>query len=149
MLKKIQQFFESTFASEEISEEAKHHATHLAAAGLMVEVMRADFVIDDSERASVQELVRGHFDLSDAEADEILSIAEQSQNATPSLYPMVQTLVQSFSIEERTDIVELLWRVAFADGKLDKYEEACIRKVSDLLYVPHPQFMLAKHRATQ
>ena len=52
-----------------------------------------------------------------------------------------------FSQEEKNHIVELLWEVAYADGELDKYEEHLVRKLADLIYVPHRSFIRAKHRA--
>ncbi|MGB1109044.1 MAG: TerB family tellurite resistance protein [Gammaproteobacteria bacterium] len=147
MLKKIQALLESHFTDSESSELSPERAIHLAAAGLMVEVMRADFDVDDAERSKIQELVRERFDLDATEAEAILAEAEATSEESSSLYPIVQTLVNTMSIEERGQIVELLWRVAFADGHLDKYEEASIRKVAELLYVPHPLFIQAKHRA--
>lgn len=147
MLKKIQQFLESTFQEDHATEDNRERAIHLATAGLMVEVMRSDFDMADVERDTIRRLVTHEFGLSETDANDILNTAEQTHESASSLYPMVQTLINALSIEQRAGIVEHMWRVAFADGQLDKYEEACIRKVADLLYVPHPLFIQARHKA--
>ena len=64
-----------------------------------------------------------------------------------SLYEFTSRLNEELSPEEKADTVEMLWRVAFADGRLDKYEEHLIRKAADLLHVPHRRFIRAKLKA--
>ena len=51
------------------------------------------------------------------------------------------------SMGEKATIVEMLWRVAYADGRLDKYENSLVLKISDLLYVNRARVMRLKHDA--
>ena len=51
-----------------------------------------------------------------------------------------------FTPEQKVSVVEMLWQVAYAEGRLDPYEEALVRKIADLIYVPHREFIQAKHR---
>ena len=52
----------------------------------------------------------------------------------------------TYNYEEKKDLIKSLWDVAFADGRIDKYEDYTIRKIADLIYVRHEDFMKAKHR---
>jgi uncharacterized tellurite resistance protein B-like protein len=47
-------------------------------------------------------------------------------------------------MDERARIVGMLWKVSSADGHIDAHEEHLVRKVADLLYVPHARFIQAK-----
>ncbi len=66
-----------------------------------------------------------------------------------SLYEFTRLLNEQLSREERIRIVEMLWRVAFVDSVIDKYEEYYIRKIADLLYVSHRDYIKAKHRVSE
>jgi uncharacterized tellurite resistance protein B-like protein len=78
-----------------------------------------------------------------------LSLAEEEVDHVVSLHDFTRSINDSLSREDRVKIVELLWRVAFADAVLDKYEEYFIRKIADLLYVSHKDYIQSKHRAAR
>lgn len=125
----------------------RQDALQVAAAALLIEVMQADYDVTDAERVAVIEAMRGTFRLSEAEATELLHRAEgEAMNAT-SLYEFTSLINDRFSYSDKADVIEQMWQVAFADGELDKYEEHLIRKVADLLYVSHSDFIRAKLRA--
>lgn len=119
----------------------------LTSATLMTEVMAADFDEDPAEKATIRRLLHEEFQLDEAELDTLMEEAGRDAIHATSLYPLVKTLVDKLSIEERAHVVEQMWRVAWADGRIDKYEEACIRKVSELLFVPDSLFVRGKLRA--
>jgi len=66
-----------------------------------------------------------------------------------SLYQFTGLINQHFTPEQKVRVVEMLWQVAYADGHLDPYEEALVRKIADLIHVPHRQFIQAKHRVAE
>jgi uncharacterized tellurite resistance protein B-like protein len=131
------------------SEADPEHAVRLATAALLVEVMRADFAVAPEERSEILAVMQRHFDLTDEETRELLAAAEAETDAAVSLFPMVKLLNDTLDPSQRAHVVELLWRVAYSDGRVDKYEEGLIRKVAELLFVPHGDFIRAKHRAQQ
>ncbi len=120
----------------------------LTSATLMTEVMAADFDEDETERETIRRLLHQQFDLSTTELDTLMTEARHNAKQATSLYPLVKTLIEKLSIEQRADVIEQMWRVAYADGRIDKYEEACVRKVSDLLFVPDSLFVRSKLRAS-
>ncbi|MEM9387165.1 MAG: TerB family tellurite resistance protein [Pseudomonadota bacterium] len=116
----------------------------LATATLLVEMTRADHQQTEGERATVEQALVSHFSLAADEARALLEEAERETARAISLYDYTAALNQALDDEQRVKVLELLWRVALADGHLDKYEEYLVRKVADLLYVPHASYIRAK-----
>jgi len=119
----------------------------LAAAALLVEVMRADPDVRNEERTVVRTALQGTFGLSLADTEELVRLAEAEADAAISLYEFTSLVDKGFSLEEKKRIVELMWLVAFADAEKHPLEEHLIRRVAGLLNVPHPDFIDAKARA--
>ena len=122
-------------------------ASRLAVAALLVEIARADHEIAPAERSSIRRLLAAAYDLDPGSAAELLARAEQAVEGSVSLYEFTRRLNEELSADEKARAVEMLWRVAFADGHIDKYEEHLVRKSADLLYVPHRRFIRAKLEA--
>lgn len=149
MLAAIKRFFDTQIAAQVAKPGDADHALHLASAALLVEVTRADHEIKGEEREAVSRAMESLFGLSRSEVTALLDLAEREVDQSADLYQFTSLVHQSFTLEQKIKVVELLWRVVFADGMVDKYEEATVRKIADLLYVPHPDFIAAKHRARQ
>jgi uncharacterized tellurite resistance protein B-like protein len=115
-----------------------------AAATLLLEVASADDHISREEREAVVRIISEAYGLSAVQARKISADAEKRAGSVTSLYPFTRLLTRECSMEERVEIVRRLWQVAFVDGRVDAHEEHLIRKVADLLYVPHSQFIRAK-----
>jgi uncharacterized tellurite resistance protein B-like protein len=105
----------------------------VAVAALLHEARRADYHPGDDEYVVAQQALAEMFGLS----------AEQLH----SFYAPVSVIKRDFSLAERVRLVEHLWRIAYANGKLDPYEDHYVRKIAHLLYVPNTQSMLARNRA--
>ena len=119
-------------------------ASRLAVATLLVEIARADFDVDPTERIAIRRMLGASYGLDPESAGELLARAEHAVEESVSLHEFTSRLNDELSPKEKTGIVEMLWRVAFADGRIDKYEEHLVRKAADLLYVPHRHFIRAK-----
>jgi len=145
MIATLRRFFETRIAPAR----DETHALHLAAAMVLLEVSRADFDIGDEELAVVAAALRERFGLDAEEVEELLALARRSSDEVVDLHPFLRLLVEHYSPEQRASVVQDLWRVAYADSRLDKYEEYHIRRIADLLYVPHSAFIRAKLRAAQ
>jgi uncharacterized tellurite resistance protein B-like protein len=117
----------------------------LALASLLVEVARADFEETQDEHNQIIDLLASHFELSSAEALELLSRARDANNNAVCLFDFTRALHASLDAEQKLDVIRLLWKVALADAKLDKYEDYLVRKVADLLYVSHSDVVRIKH----
>ena len=116
----------------------------LAAAALMIEVARADFSQTEDERQVLLSLMRDTFALSELELAAIEQQAQEEVDQSICLHGFVSTINETASYDDKVLLITSLWKVAYADGDLDKYEEHLIRRVADLLYVPHDAFIRAK-----
>ena len=148
MLRNLKEFFESHIVSTTVDDDTPEKTIEFAAAVLMFEISRADSTIDPEERKVIDAALVNHFHLSQMEAEELLALAEREVDDSVSLYEFTRSINDKLSNKDRVKIVELLWQVAFADAVLDKYEEYFIRKIADLLYVSHKDYIRAKHRAS-
>lgn len=147
MLKAIRQFFEEQIqpAGKSAGKEAEH-ALQLSTAALLLEMMHADHEITEAERQTVFRSMQEKFGLSGTEADELLQLAQAEHKESTDYYQFTSLINKHFSPEQKVAVIEHLWRVAYADNALDKYEEHFVRRIADLLYVPHSEFIAAKHR---
>ena len=119
----------------------------LATATLLVEVARADFVVDDDEHDGMRRLLKQHFDLDDTEVDRLLQEANSDADRMVSLQHITRSLNEQCSHDEKRRIIELMWEVVYADGDKSHYEEHLIRQVAELLYLSHGEFIQARHKA--
>ena len=132
----------SSHASEGVSE----HSLRLATTALLIEMMKADAQINEEERLLVRKTIRSKFDLSNEESNELLRCAEQEIKNATDYYEFTHRINEGFSYQQKVKMVENLWEIAFSDRSLDKYEEHMVRKIADLIYVEHKDFIDAKLR---
>lgn len=147
MIKKLQRFFEQKIQSVSAGQTSvlPERALQLATAALLIEVSRADFHIDAKEKQAIVAAIQAFFSLSSAETKEIVDLAESEIDDVTCLFEFTRLVNESFDYQQKLKIVEMMWAVSFADMDKDKYEEHLIRKVSDLLYVSHSDFIRLRH----
>ena len=146
MLTAIREFFEAHMGSAAAERDARH-AVALATAALLVEVGRLDREIDAAERAVMLRAVREKFGLSAQEAETLIDLAEAEAREATDYYQFTSLINRHFSQEQRQRVIELMWQVAYADAELSAHEQHVVRKIADLLYVPHGAYIAAKLRA--
>jgi uncharacterized tellurite resistance protein B-like protein len=127
--------------------EDREAALRMATAVLMLDVARADHVFDESEFERVLDLLQTHFRLPAEDAAQLLNAATEKAEEAVSAYEFTQMLHDHLDENEKARIVALLWQIAYADGRLDKYEDAFVLKISDLLHVSRGRVMRLKHDA--
>jgi uncharacterized tellurite resistance protein B-like protein len=145
MLTRIRQFFEREL--EPGVRQGDEHALRLATAALLFEMTRQDDTVTDDERAAVTAAVRDRFGLSTGEAETLTDLAEEEAHGATDYYQFTSLINQHFDHSQKIRMVESLWRVAAADGHVHHYEEHLVRRIAELLYVSHGEFIAAKHRA--
>jgi len=150
MLERIKQFYDKNIASAGPTGGAvSERALQIATAALLVEMMRIDDAIKDVERDVIIQSICERFTLSDEEAQDVIAMAEEQVKQATDDYQFTSLINKAFNLEQKAQVIESLWRVAFADHELDKYEEYLVRKLAELLYVPHSAFIAAKNRAAR
>ena len=128
---------------------AAEHALQVATAALLLEMMRMDDRITDEERTSIVSALRGQFDLESGQIETLIALAEKEARAASGYYQFTSLINTSCGAAQKIRIIENLWQVALADGHLDAHEEHLLRKIANLLYVGHADYIAAKQRARQ
>ncbi len=148
MLKAVKQFYDQYIAAAaHQGRSSNEHALQLATAALLFEMMRMDSNISTQEQTLVRKLIEQTFSLNSEEITQLLKLAELEAVESTDYHQFTSLINQHFSAQQKGRIVEHLWQVAYADGHVDKHEEHLVRKIADLIYVPHKTFIAAKHRA--
>ncbi len=122
-------------------------ALRMATAVLMVDVARADHIFEESEFDRVLKLIESHFKLPPEQAVELVNMAGDQAEDLISVHELTQLLHEHLDEKEKARVISLLWQIAYADGRLDKYEDSLVLKISDLLYVSRGLVMRLKHDA--
>lgn len=147
MIDQFKQFFEKYLSiSPAEDEKSTQHHLQLATAALLMEMTRADGDIKPDEQAAVSRALQKTFELSEEETGEVIRLAEQEAHDATCYHEFTRLINEHFSREQKIQVVELLWEVAYADREMEMYEEHLVRKLSELLYVRHPEFIQAKLR---
>ncbi|MFK5914448.1 MAG: TerB family tellurite resistance protein [Woeseiaceae bacterium] len=142
MLNKIKQFFEQNISLE--TEVDIEHRLKLATAALMIEIMKQDGETKNEEVDAVKQALQTKFELTKIEIDELFTLASEEAKQSVDLYQFTSLIREHFSTEKKIKTIEYLWTVAYADNHLDSHEEHLIRRIADLLYVTHQDFIKAK-----
>ena len=136
-------------SGDEQEPQSRDSAIRLATAVLMVDVAQADDVFDESEFDRVLALIQSHFQLEPQIAAELVNEASEQAEDLVSLHSFTDVLHGHLAEHEKARIIELLWKVAYADGSLDKYEDSLVLKISDLLHVSRGAVMRLKDDASR
>jgi uncharacterized tellurite resistance protein B-like protein len=147
MLKALKNLFESAQVDARPATGLERHQLQLAVAVLLHEARRADYEEGADETAPAERALAELFGLGQGEAAALLEEGRAKAQQLNSFYAPVSVIKREFSLEDRIRLVEHLWRVAYADRRLDYYEDHYVRKIAHLLYVPNTQSMLARNRA--
>lgn len=124
------------------------HELKVSAVALLIEVAKADHHLSDHEEAKLIELVTQMFDLTADEQAELVQSAKDKSESATSLYEYTSVINTHYSESEKFQLVTCMWKLAFSDQTIDRYEEHLIRRVADLIYLPHVKFIEAKHIAS-
>ena len=142
MLKSIQNIFQHR--KQEVSDSSETYQRELAYASLLVEVIKSDEKFDDRELAELFDVLSRKLKIHDDELHNFAELAKKKSDDSTSLFEFTREINDKYEYDEKVKLIEDLWRIAYSDGRLDKYEDYVIRKVADLIYVTHSDFIKSK-----
>ncbi len=119
----------------------------IAAAMLLLEVAWADHEVSEMETEALKRGLHNLFKLTPSAIDSIITRAHAHHEDSVGVYEYTRRLNDSLDADEKFELLTQLWRLAFADAELDRYEEHTLRRIAELLYVPHQRFIAAKRLA--
>jgi uncharacterized tellurite resistance protein B-like protein len=127
--------------------EPEQVSVELATAVLLVEAMRSDEGSDPQERAAILAALHQRFGVDDGDLHQLLAAAEERSRAANDFFAFTSVLNGVLRQEQKVEVVELMWRIAYTDGSADAGESHVISRVAGLLHVPHGDYIAAKMRA--
>ena len=143
-------FFKKIFQTEEAEDPTLDDKTSTKACiALLLETSMADEILDESELMTLKNTLQKDFQINEDEIDELIDLAKENVEDSNSLYEFTRDINDNLDAAERVKLIESMWKIAYADGNIDKYEEHIIRKVSNLIYVAHSDFIKAKLSAKE
>jgi uncharacterized tellurite resistance protein B-like protein len=145
LIKRLLKYFEVSSQKEDDVDSS--HSIQVAALALLIEVANADHTLTDSEREKIIALAGTLFKLDETEKEMIVELAYSKSDQSTSLFEYTTVVNKHFSEQEKFNLIFSMWQVALADDSIDSYEDHLIRRVSDLVYLPHVRFIEAKHHA--
>ena len=121
----------------------------VAIMALLLEVANADDEVSTEETALLAAKARSYFKLNESEFLKLKKDAEAARHDAVDFYEFSKHIRDSYSAAERLKVMEMLWAVVVADGRIDPHEEHMVRQLSELLYVSHGDFIATKIKAMQ
>lgn len=116
----------------------------LASLALLIETAKSDHEVDPSELDAITQIAQSNHALPADEIESLISEAKARVKESTSLYEFTSLINENLKEPQKYQLVQNMWRVAYADGRIDRYEEHIIRKAAELLYVDHARFIEAK-----
>ncbi|KPK12149.1 MAG: hypothetical protein AMJ68_02980 [Acidithiobacillales bacterium SG8_45] len=150
MIKRITEYFDKRIGPGTDSVGGASHYNQrmrIATAALLLEMANIDFSSEPEEIEAIHKTIQSELGLSANETEELMALAREEARDMSSYFQFTSIINKTCTPEEKAVIIEMLWKVAIADGRLDNYEEHFIRKIANLIYVPRDQIVAAKHSA--
>jgi len=147
MINLTKKFFgKKSLDSTELKKENVSERIKVATCALLLEVANADFDFSEIEKENIILILNKDFNLSKDYAAELINTASRARDENVDIWHFTNLINENYSPEEKIKVIELVWRVIYADGKLDKYEDHLVHKLSNLLRLSHQQLIEAKIR---
>lgn len=147
MITKLQKFFEQYLGKDTEAAIPLERRLQMASAALMVEMLHVDEQVTTEEDEKLRQLLKQRFNLDSSEIESLIDLAHNEKHEATDYYQFTSLLNTHYSQQQKIDLVEDLWRLAYADHNLDKYEEHLLRRLAELLHVPHQDYIRTKHKA--
>jgi uncharacterized tellurite resistance protein B-like protein len=148
MIDKIRQFFEQRIiVTETVSADELEYQLQLACAALMIEVLYADYSVEQDELDTLRGVLQDHFDLDKDEAESLIELAEEERADATDYYQFTSLINEYHTQKQKRELITRLWQMVYADRSVHKFEEHLVRRLADLLHVPHSAYIQSKHEA--
>ncbi len=144
MFAHIRDYFEKQILNAQEEDVPENRPEELATAALLIEVMIVDGNLAEQELASISKTLQTLLNLSAEDVGDLVALSQAEVDQATSLYEFTSQINQHFDLNQKMNLMTSMWRVAFADGHLDKHEENIIRRVSELIHLRHGEYIKCK-----
>jgi len=116
----------------------------VATCTLFIEMAKADDNFNEQERDKIISIMQSTFNLEENCVNDLIDLAEQRLKTDDSIYDFTKVINNSFSNDEKFELLMDLWRLIYIDNKLDMYEDHLIKKIGGLLNMGHEDIIGTK-----
>lgn len=135
MLELLKELLGEVGSGSKAADRFDHNDYRLAAAALLIHISMIDGETSPRERESLHAVLKREFSLDDETTDELIEAATAADREAVDLYSFTSLLNRSLNEEGRRRIVEMMWQIVFADGRMNEFEDNIVWRASDLLGV--------------
>jgi uncharacterized tellurite resistance protein B-like protein len=146
MIDMVKKFFGKCGGEKVEEKKESFHDIRIATLALLLEMSQIDGHFSETERDSIVAILKKDYDVSDEEAEALITSAKGELKGSLDLWQFTSLINQNYTPEEKTEIIEMVWRIAYTDGKLDMHEDFLVHKLADLLHLTHTNLIDAKIR---
>jgi uncharacterized tellurite resistance protein B-like protein len=143
MFEKLKGFL-AVHEEAELDEPERERRIQIATAVILLEVAYSDEEFSDTERTQIVDILKEQFSLDDESVGELLRISEEKLKHSIDIWHFTEIINENYSDDEKYLVIETVWRVIYADGRLDKYEDYIVHKLARVLHIPHNRMIEAK-----
>ncbi len=145
MIERLEKFLSKHLPNNDLQKtDDSSNRIKIATAALFLEMAYADFKIDPAEEDQIISALQSLFEIDKSEISELIRIAGEERTSKTDIWSFTSLVKDKFDRPNRIAILENLWRLIYADGRVDKYEDALIRKITSLLGLDHGDMIQAK-----
>ena len=138
--------FKNIFKNTDVDSKDSNDDYKVACVAILCEAAAMDGVFDEKEKSLILVLIQKQFNLDIEQANKVLSEGKQlAENAT-QLYGFTRVIKESWGLEKRIRLLEMLWELAYVDGELNAAEDMLIRRIAGLIHVEDRERMEAKQK---
>ena len=147
LLEKIANLLSSDAGQKSENSTEPFSGLSIATAVLFLEMAYADFNLVAEEEAQITSILCAFFSMPKEQVDDLIQAAREKRNSRTDIWMFTDQIKQSFSKPQKQCLLDNLWQLVYADGYMDKYEEALMRKITNLIGMTHGDMIQAKQRA--
>ncbi|NIM16154.1 MAG: hypothetical protein GTO45_29475 [Candidatus Aminicenantes bacterium] len=144
MLKILKKYLMPEVSDETTETVTQAQKIQIATCVLLLEMAHVDDEFSISEETTIREILRKELSIHEEDVDEIMGLAMQDSQQAVGLYEYTRFINRVLSLDERRTLIEYVWKVIYADGVLDQYEDYLVHKLANLLHVEHDDMIAAK-----
>lgn len=145
MIDLVKKFFgKSTKGAPESQEGEESHDIRVATCALLLEMANIDGEFSGAEQENILDTLKKTYQLSEEHAEALIEASNEELKGRIDFWQFTHLINQNYSMEEKIRIIEMVWEIAYADGRLDKHEDYLVHKLAKLLHLTHKQLIEAK-----
>jgi len=144
MIYLVKKFFGKGAQNGPAGKEESVHDIRIATCALLLEMSQIDGEFSESERESIISAIKKEYEVDDEYVTEIIETADKELKGSPDLWQFTNLINHNYTEEEKIKIIEMIWHIAYTDGRLDKHEDFLVHKLANLLRLTHRQLIDAK-----